>query len=221
MAKGVRFWTYERELQLRKWHADGLTLAQIVSKFDGLVSYDSASERVRKLKLEFTKGGNRPRFWTPERDEALRKLWAQSEPILSLQDICDRFDNAIVPSTVSYRAGILKLPRRYGAPRKVIAAPGSKNEGFRSPFAGQNPARGAETPKLRVIPFERFQQCPFYHPMEGGACTEMVDRRERRDGSRPSQYCARHEGRVLPLAKGMLGHVRRHSHGVDGLGRTG
>lgn len=220
MPKGSKFWTYDHEQTLRRWHGEGMTLSAIVSKFDGRVSYDSVSERARKLGLVFA-GGLRPRFWNPERDLRLCELWQQEKPVLSLREISDAFGGEVQPSTISYRAGQLKLPRRYGRPRGKAAPEHSKNATFRSPFPGENPSRGAETPKLRIVPFVRFQPCPFYHPMEGGACTETVDRKPRADGTLPSQYCAKHQHRIYPIPKGSLGFIRRHTHGVAGLGRVG
>lgn len=215
MAKGVKFWTPERDQKLRAWWDEGLSVAQVVARFEDGVSPDSVNGRLRRFGLKPRQSA----FWNPDRDLRLRELWAM-EPAMTLQQIADAMDAPVSRSSVSSRAASLKLPSRYATASHRTAEPGSKNVAYRSPFPGENPARGAETPRLRVVPFERFQPCPFYHPMEDGACDVMVDRKPRADGTLPPQYCARHRDRVIPIPKGPLGFIRRHAHGVAGLGRT-
>jgi hypothetical protein len=78
-------------------------------------------------------------------------------------------------------------------------------------FGGQDPVTFAETPARKPTPPPPdFTPCPYVEPYASldpvtrkvPCCGVMVDRRPRKDGTKPGQYCKGHESRVLPMAAG-------------------
>jgi hypothetical protein len=134
-------------------------------------------------------------FWTPERDQRLKELWAE-QPRRLAAEIAE--DLGISDSYVYDRVRVLNLPRRN--PKGTADAKDKRRD----------PVKEAEKRALRVVAAHETTPCPYVDPRASldpvtrkvPCCGVMVDRRMRRDGSKPSQYCKTHEALVLPMAAG-------------------
>lgn len=152
----------------------------------------------------------RRRFWTPSRDQRLCELWAVM-PRMKLDDVAAAIGN-VTTSSVSYRAGQLKLPPRYSsvevrhAKIEQRAPPPNRNAEFRSPFPGESPHLAVMRPAKRRVTAPLETPCPYYNPLEKpDCCGVIVNRRCKPNGVKPGPYCARHEPLTLPLPRGTLG----------------
>jgi hypothetical protein len=201
-------WPRELDAELRRLRALGVRSPDIAERMG--IPLAAVWRRVSDLqlpRLPNPRGANRRGFWNAERDAKLRELW-ESVPQPSLRAIREAFDLGVTEPSISHRAiNVLKL-----TPRQAVTGGRSspKHEGYRSTFAGETPREAAETPAKRVVAFAEMSPCPYVDPAKPldpdtgkvACCGVMVNRRHRRDGSRPSQYCKDHEARVLPMAAG-------------------
>jgi hypothetical protein len=194
-------WTPERDAELRTMRGKGMRNNDIAEAMGTTLSVVYGRVVALKLPRLPVCGGARVKrgFWNDERDKLLRQLWSES-PQPTLRAIRAKFDFAVSEAAISHRAvSVLGLPRRT-RPAELTR----RLEAVRSPFAGETPRVAAETPKLRVVVAPDETPCPYVDPArpldpETGkvaCCGVMVNRRIRRDGTKPGQYCKDHEVRV-------------------------
>lgn len=196
-------WTPERDAELRTMRGKGMRNNDIADAMGTTLSIVYGRVTALQLPRLPTCGGARVKrgFWNDERDKLLREMWT-ANPQPKLRTIRAKFDFAVSENAISHRAvQVLGLPRRTRAPEIT-----RRLEAVRSPFPGESPREAAETPKPRVVVAPDETPCPYFDPYakpnpETGKierCGVMVNRRLRRDGSKPGQYCADHAKRVTP-----------------------
>lgn len=201
----ISFWTAERDALLREmWTATPQpSVNAIRCAFGYVVSVDRISYRaIHVLKLEPRKqatppgavAGDAPLVWTDERNARLRQLW-NAEPRLELKVIGAEF--GVRGHAVSAQAMKLGLPKR-----------NPKKGGYAR--TRSTPYRDPQSAKLHIVVAPDETPCPYFDPFakpnpETGKidrCGVMVNRRLRRDGTKPGQYCAEHAKRVSPVGGG-------------------
>lgn len=206
-------WTPERDAELRMMRGKGMRNNDIAEAMKTTLAVVYA--RVVELQLPrlTSCGGTRVKrgFWNDERDKKLREMWSAS-PQPTLRAIRAAFDFAVSEAAISHRAiAVIGLPRRtrpHALERRLAAV--------RSPFAGETPREAAEKPKPRVVVSPDETPCPYFDPYaepnpETGKidrCGVMVNRRLRKDGTKPGQYCAKHQHRVTPIGDGTRAGAR-------------
>lgn len=208
-------WDLASDRKLAELAAEGVSpgrIADIVSTADNVATVAAVRRRCAVLGIRIARTG----VWTPGLDARLIALW-KAEPKLSLRAIVQELDAGVDHQAVSRRAGVLGLPSRYASVEaREERAVSEKALAIRSPIEGGGRFHHALTtpkPRIRREPLET--PCPFIEPT-GKQCCAPVDRRPDRNGVRPSQYCAAHRPRVLPLSRGSflgLGTVATYARG--------
>lgn len=197
-------WTPERDAELRTMRGKGMRNNDIAEAMGTTLAVVYGRVVALQLPRLTTDGGARVKrgFWNDERDRMLRDMWT-ANPQPKLRTIRAKFDFAVSENAISHRAvQVLGLARRTRPPELT-----RRLEAVRSPFPGESPREAAETPKPRLVVAPDETPCPYFDPYaepnpETGKidrCGVSVNRRLRRDGSKPGQYCAEHAKRVSPI----------------------
>lgn len=198
----MRMWSKERDAMLLACRAASVEPHVIVRELERKGVIVAASDVRKRLKQlgKPIRSAHDDRFWTRERDEQLRQLWAR-EPRMLIDAIREEMQASVGQQNISARAMKLGLP-----PRNPSA--GRQRLKFE-----QSPPRHALTKaSVRVLaPLET--PCP-YIDCKGATCGVMVDRRIRANGAKPSQYCEEHAPRVLPISRGPIGVLATYAKGA-------
>lgn len=112
------YWTPARDAELKALAAQGLSVFAIVQRMHGAVGYERVTARADELGLTLSGRAATAAalHWNVERDATLRRLWAQTDPLLSISDIVRELGETPSPSwstRVSKRAQALGLPKRF------------------------------------------------------------------------------------------------------------
>lgn len=197
-------WDVQSDRRLVELADEGVAagrIAAMVSTADNIATAASVRRRCAVLGITIQRAG----VWTPALDARLVELWGR-EPKLTLKELTRWIGAGVDFQAVSRRAGVLGLPSRYASvearPQRAATARALE---FRSPVEGGKLHASLTTPKPRVKIAPDETPCPYIEPETGLACGVVVDRRPDGNGVKPSQYCACHRPRVLPLSRGLMG----------------
>lgn len=169
------FWNAERDAVLSRLREDGLSNEDIAERLG--CSKSAVKNRVINLDLP-RRGARFALFFTPERDDVLRRLWAEG---VQLKTIREALGGGVSMSAISLRAQALRLPSRW---RKGL-------NGYIPPKAL---ARTAPPPPKPRIVYPAVTGCTFIDPHGDGS----------RCGKGETQTCAAHRERMMPIPKGMI-----------------